>query len=79
MLRKLATYMLWLGLFGLFLFFAAHSVGVLNTDLLLAALGLLGAGWLILRKPPRQPEPSKRFRALRRLGMIGSEQEEEEN
>lgn len=77
MLRKLATFMLWLGLFGLFLFFAAHSVGVLNIQLLFGALGLLFASWLILRKPPKRFEPSKRFRTLRRLGLIESEEEEE--
>lgn len=79
MLRKLATFMLWLGLFGLFLFFAARSVGELNMPLLFGALGLLFLSWLVLRKPPKRFEPSKRFRTLRRLGLIGSEEETEKD
>lgn len=74
-MRKLAGFFIWLGLFGLFLAFAASSVGSPDNRLLLGSLLLLTLGWLILRRPRKGEEPSRRFRTLRRLGLIGSDDE----
>lgn len=70
-MRRLAGFLFWLGLFGLFLAFAAYSVGAFRWDLTLGSLLLLGFSWLILRRPPRDFQPDRRFRTLRRLGLIG--------
>jgi len=70
MQRKLAQFLLWLGLFGLFLSFAASSSGSPPANLLLGSLLMLFVAWRILRKPRERFEPSKRFRTLRRLGLI---------
>ncbi len=77
MLRKLAQFLLWLGLFGLFLTFAAFSSGNARSDLLLGSLFLFFFSWRVLRKPKERFEPSKRFRTLRRLGLIESAPEED--
>jgi hypothetical protein len=78
MIRKLAQFILWLGLFGLFLAFAAYSAGTPRADLLLGSLLLLLIAWRVLRKPPERFSPSKRFRTLRRLGLIEGEPETKE-
>ncbi len=77
---KLAQFLLWLGLFGLFLSFAAGSEGGPPARLLLGSLLMLFVAWRILRKPRERFEPSKRFRTLRRLGLIdgGSEANEKD-
>jgi len=74
-MRKLAHFFLWLGLFGLFLSFAALSSGNPRNDLFLGSLLLLFFAWRILRKPLVRFEPSKRFRTLRRLGIIDGDTE----
>jgi hypothetical protein len=78
MIRKLAQFLLWLGLFGLFLTFAAYSSGSPRADLLLGSLFMLFIAWRVLRKPRERFEPSKRFRTLRRLGLIESASEEDD-
>jgi len=78
MIRKLAQFLLWLGLFGLFLAFAAYSSGSPRADLLLGSLLLLLFAWRVLRKPTERFTPSKRFRTLRRLGLIAGEPDPEE-
>lgn len=65
--------MLWMGLFGLFLSFAAYSSDNSRPDILLASLILLFLAWRVLRRPAKHFEPSKRFRTLRRLGLVGNE------
>ncbi len=60
-----------MGLFGLFLAFAAYSVGAPDNRILYVSLFLLIAGWLVLRRPRKQFNPNRRFRTLRRLGLIG--------
>ena len=77
-MRKLAQFMLWLGLFGLFLAFAANSTGNARPDILIAALILLFFAWRVLRRPVKRYEPTRRFRTLRRLGLIAGEPEGEE-
>lgn len=71
MLRRIAQFALWVGLFGLFLFAAAYSTGSKPFDLLLISLGMVGLSALVLRKPKKQFEASHRFRTLRRLGLTG--------
>lgn len=71
MLRRIAQFALWVGLFGLFLFAAAYSTGNKPLDLLFISLGLVGLSALILRRPRQQFEASHRFRTLRRLGLTG--------
>lgn len=71
MLRRIAQFLLWLGLFGIFLFAAAYSTGRAHFDLLLAALGMIAFAALVLRKPAKRFEVSRRFRTLRRLGLTG--------
>ncbi|HKY79238.1 MAG TPA: hypothetical protein VI688_07110 [Anaerolineales bacterium] len=71
MLRRVATFALWLGLFGSFLTFAAYSVGELRFDLAAGSLLLLFFAWLVLRKPVAPYRPDARFRTLRKLGLIG--------
>jgi hypothetical protein len=63
--------MLWLGLFGIFLFAAAYSIGAARWDLLLGSFGLIAFAALVLRKPAERFEASRRFRTLRRLGLTG--------
>ncbi len=77
-MRKLAQFFLWMGLFGLFLTFAAYSSGNARPDLLLGSLLLLFIAWRLLRKPPKRFHPSKRFRTLRRLGLIDGAPEDSE-
>ena len=60
-----------MGLFCLFMAFAAYSVGSPNNRILYVSLFLLIAGWLVLRRPRKQFNPNRRFRTLRRLGLIG--------
>lgn len=76
MLRRVAQFLLWLGLFGVFLFAAAYSTGVHRFDLLLGSGGLILLSALILRKPRTHFEPSRRFRTLRKLGLVGRGEEE---
>ena len=78
MLRKLARFLLWLGLFGLFLAFAAYSSGTPRADMLLGSLALVFIAWRVLRKPVKRFSPSKRFRTLRRLGLIEGEPDSKE-
>ncbi len=78
MIRKLAQFLLWLGLFGLFLTFAAYSTDSPRADLLLGSLFMLFIAWRVLRKPRERFEPSKRFRTLRRLGLIEGAPEEDD-
>jgi hypothetical protein len=79
MLRKLSQFMLWLGLFGLFLAFAANSSGNSRPDILLASLILLYLSWRGLRRPVERFDPTRRFRTLRKLGLIdrGSDSQED--
>lgn len=79
MQRKLAQFILWLGLFGLFLTFAAYSSGTPRADILLGSLLFVWLGWRVIRVPPKRFEPSKRFRTLRRLGLIDGGDEEKES
>ncbi len=76
MLKRIAQFLLWLGLFGVFLFAAAYSTGVHRFDLLLGSAGLILLSALILRRRPARFEPSHRFRTLRKLGLIGRGEEE---
>jgi hypothetical protein len=78
-MRRIAGFLFWLGLFGLFLAFAAYSVGAFRWDLTLASSILLGFSWLVLHKPPRDFRPDRRFRTLRRLGLIDRSSNKEEN
>ncbi len=77
MWRRLATFALWLGLFGLFLAFAAYSTGKLRLDLCGGSVALLFFAWLILRKPAVPFQPERRFRSLRKLGLLGSKEDSE--
>lgn len=76
MRRRLARFVLWISLFGLFLSFAAYSTGSPRPDMLLGSLLFLWISWRVLRKPVERFEPSKRFRTLRRLGLIEGGKEE---
>jgi hypothetical protein len=76
MLRRVATFVLWAGLFALFLAFAAYSVGVLRLDLAFGGAAALLFAWLVLRRPPEPFQPDRRFRTLRRLGLLGSKGED---
>ncbi len=76
MLRRIAQFLIWLGLFGVFLFIAAYSTRVHRFDLLLGSAGLILLSALILRRPRARFEPSRRFRTLRRLGLVGRGEEE---
>jgi len=76
MRRRLAQFTLWLSLFGLFLSFAAYSSGSARPDIFLGSLFFLWISWRVLRKPVERFEPSKRFRTLRRLGLIENSEEE---
>jgi hypothetical protein len=78
-MRRIAGFLFWLGLFGLFLAFAAYSVGAFRWDLTVASSILLGFSWLVLRKPRRDFRPDRRFRTLRRLGLIDRSSNREEN
>ena len=75
-MRKLASFFLWLGLFGLFLSAAAYTVGSLDDRLLLGSVALIAFGWLVLRRPRKESQPSRRFRLLRRLGLLAAAQEQ---
>ena len=75
MLRRVATFGLWLGLFGLFLTFAAYSVGETRFDLAAGSLCLLTFAWLVLRKPATPYRPDARFRTLRKLGLTGRKED----
>jgi hypothetical protein len=75
-LRRIANFALWLGLFGIFLSIAAYSTGAGRLDLLLSSLATIGAASWILRRPQEPYHPSKRFRTLRRLGVIGRDEKE---
>ena len=70
MRRRLANFVIWLSLFGLFLSFAAYSSGAGRPDILFPSLILFWLSWRVLRKPP------ERFRTLRRLGLINLGDEE---
>jgi len=74
--RRIAQFLLWLGLLGVFLFAAAYSSGTQRFDLLLGSAGLILLSALILRRPRTHFEPSRRFRTLRRLGLVGRGKEE---
>lgn len=76
MLRRVAQFLLWLGLFGVFLFTAAYSTGTHRFDLFIGSAGLILLSALILRRPRARFEPSRRFRTLRRLGLVGRSEEE---
>ena len=78
MLRKIARFLLWLGLFGLFLTFAAYSSGYTRPDLLIASLILLVIARRVLRQPAAPFSPTQRFRTLRRLGLIKGDHESEQ-
>jgi hypothetical protein len=78
-MRRIAGFLFWLGLFGLFLAFAAYSVGAFRWDLTVGSSILLGFSWLVLRKPRRDFRPDRRFRTLRRLGLIDRSSNKEEN
>jgi len=78
MIRRVASFALWLGLFGLFLTFAAYSVGELRLDLAGGSLLLLGFAWLVLRKPATLYHPHTRFRTLRKLGLLGHDEEKKD-
>lgn len=78
MLRRVASFAFWLGLFGLFLAFAAYSVGELRLDLAGGSLLLLGLAWLVLRKPASRYHPNARFRTLRKLGLLGHDEEKKD-
>lgn len=75
-MRRIATFMLWLGLFGLFLTFAAYSTGETRLDLAAGSLLFIAFAWLILRKPAVPFKPERRFRSLRKLGLLGRKPEE---
>lgn len=79
MLRKLAKFTFWLGLFGLFLTFAAYSSGSPRADLLLGSLLVVWLSWRVLRRPQPRFEASRRFRTLRRLGLIGDDEPPEDH
>ncbi|MCW5877292.1 MAG: hypothetical protein KIS80_00320 [Anaerolineales bacterium] len=70
-MRRLAKFALWSGLFGLFLTFAAYSVGQLQLEIAGGSLALLLFAWLILRKPERPFQAERPFRTLRKLGLLG--------
>jgi len=70
MRRRLAHFTFWLSLFGLFLSFAAYSSGSARPDILFPSLFLLWLSLRVLRKAQERFDPSKRFRTLRRLGLI---------
>lgn len=75
MLRRVAAFTLWLGLFGFFLTFAAYSVGEMRLDLAAGSMVLLAFSWLVLRRPVVPYHPEGRFRTLRKLGLIGHEED----
>lgn len=76
MRRRLANFVIWLSLLGLFLSFAAYSSGAGRPDILFTSLILLWLSWRVIRKAPERFDPNNRFRTLRRLGLIkGSEEE----
>lgn len=77
-MRRLAKFALWSGLFGLFLTFAAYSVGQLRMDIAGGALALLFFAWLVLRKPERPFQAERPFRALRKLGLLGRQHPHED-
>jgi hypothetical protein len=74
MLRRVAQFFLWLGLFGVFLFAAAYSIGERPFNILCAAIPAILVGVLVLRRPQTQFEPGRRFRTLRRLGLTGRDE-----
>ena len=47
-------------------------------DLLAGSLALIGFSVWVLRKPAKPFDPSRRFRTLRKLGLIGRSQEEKD-
>lgn len=71
MLRRLGAFLLWLGIFGLFLTFAAYSIGETRLDLAAGSVFLLALAWLALRRPAAATHPEARFRTLRKLGLVG--------
>ncbi|MCW5875965.1 MAG: hypothetical protein KIS85_03695 [Anaerolineales bacterium] len=77
-MRRLAKFVFWLGLFGLFLTFAAYSVGELRLDIGAASLALVLLAWLVLRKPERPFQAERPFRTLRKLGLLGRQHHHEE-
>ena len=77
-MRRLATFAMWLGFFGLFLAFAAYSTGELNWKLIGGSVGLLLFAWMILRRPAPTFQPDRRFRTLRKLGLIGKKEDNPE-
>jgi hypothetical protein len=68
-----------MGLFGLFLSFAAFSAGSPDNRILYVSLFLLIAGWLVLRRPRKEFNPNRRFRTLRRLGLLGGGSQPDED
>lgn len=69
-MRRLAQFALWLGLFGLFLAFASYSVGQTRLDIGIGSMALLVFAWFVLRKPTEPFQAERRFRTLRKLGLI---------
>jgi hypothetical protein len=69
-----AQFLLWTGLFGVFLFAAAYSTGDRPYNILCASLPAILLAVLILRRPAAPFEPSRRFRTLRKLGLTGRDE-----
>jgi hypothetical protein len=78
-LRRIANFLLWLGLFGLFLSFAAYSAGTPRFDIGFISVMFIGISAWVLRKPVAPFEPSRRFRTLRKFGMSSRGQEKKED
>jgi hypothetical protein len=78
-LRRIANFLLWLGLFGLFLSFAAYSAGTPRFDIGFISVILIAVSAWVLRKPVAPFEPSRRFRTLRKFGLASRGQENKED
>jgi len=79
-LRRVASFLLWLGLFGLFLSFAAYSAGTPRFDIGFISVILIAISAWVLRKPVTPLEPSRRrFRALRKVGLVGRSKDSKDN
>jgi hypothetical protein len=77
-MRRIAGFLFWLGLFGLFLSIAAFSTGSERFDLIFGSLALIAASVWMLRKPAKKFMPHRRFRSLRKMGLISSNDEAKE-
>jgi hypothetical protein len=78
-MRSIAGFLFWLGLFGLFLSIAAFTTGSERFDLVFASLVFIAVSAWMLRKPAKKFEPYRRFRSLRKLGLIGGNEEVKED